>query len=155
MQHGKQPLTLWERKVVVENKAHRGKLWKVLGSEQFLRGIWEYLTHKKGRSKKDSSGRCSRKTRSKARPVVTGVTLQRGCGTSQKKCGYRLRSPDNAPCLHRNEAWQLGEFLRKNTGRKEGSVIGPLKEFWEAYEKVAMDDIDRLGVAQAILRKSH
>ena len=26
---------------------------------------------------------------------------------SQKKCGYRLRSPENAPCVQRNEAWQL------------------------------------------------
>ena len=31
---------------------------------------------------------------------------KRGSGTSQKKCGYRLRSPDNAPCVQQNEAWQ-------------------------------------------------
>ena len=59
------------------------------------------------------------KKKKKARSVATGVSFQRGSGTSQKKCGYRLRSPDNAPCVQRNEAWQLGEFLgRMQEGRK-------------------------------------
>ena len=79
-----------------------------------------------GRCKEDSSGRCSRKTRWKARSVTTRVSLQRGPGTSQKKCGYRLRSPDNAPCQCRNEAWQLGYFFRENAGRTESPVNGPL-----------------------------
>ena len=43
----------------------------------------------------------------------------------KRKCGYRLRSPDNAPCVHRNETWQLGEFYgRMQEGRK-----ALLKEF--------------------------
>ena len=40
----KQPLKLWQWKGVVDKKAHRGMLWKVFGSEQFLRGMWEYFT---------------------------------------------------------------------------------------------------------------
>ena len=39
VQQGKQPLKLCEWKGVVEKKAHGGRLWKVLGSEQFLRGM--------------------------------------------------------------------------------------------------------------------
>ena len=29
---------------VVEKKAHRGRLWEVMGSEQFLRGMWDHFT---------------------------------------------------------------------------------------------------------------
>ena len=32
---------------MVEKKAHRGRLWKVFGSEQFKRGMWEYFTLKR------------------------------------------------------------------------------------------------------------
>ena len=39
-QQGKQQLKLCEWNKVVEKKAHRGRLWKVFGSEQFLRGMW-------------------------------------------------------------------------------------------------------------------
>ena len=44
VQQGKQPLKLWEWKEVVEKKAHRGRIWKVMGTEQFLRGMWWYFT---------------------------------------------------------------------------------------------------------------
>ena len=37
VQQGTQPLKLWQWKEVVEKMAHRGRLSKVFGSEQFLR----------------------------------------------------------------------------------------------------------------------
>ena len=39
VQQGKQPLKSKKRKEVLEKKAHRGRLWKIFGSEQFLRGM--------------------------------------------------------------------------------------------------------------------
>ena len=51
MQQDKQPHKLWQWRGVVEKKAHRGRIWKVLGNEQFIRGFT-----RKGRSKEDSSG---------------------------------------------------------------------------------------------------
>ena len=33
-----------EWKEVVEKNAHRGGLWKIFGSEQFLREMWEHFT---------------------------------------------------------------------------------------------------------------
>ena len=44
----------------MEKKAHRGRLWKSFGSEQILRGMWEYFTLD-GKSTKDSRGHCWRK----------------------------------------------------------------------------------------------
>ena len=46
-------------------------------------------------------------------------SILRDSGTNQEKCGYRLRSPDNAPFAPRNEAWQLGECQgRIQAGRR-------------------------------------
>ena len=50
VQQGKQPLKLWEWSGVVEKKAQKGRLWKVLGSEQFLCGMWEYFTLERARA---------------------------------------------------------------------------------------------------------
>ena len=43
-QQGKQRLKLWQWRGVVERKAHRGRIWKVMDNAQFLRGMWEYST---------------------------------------------------------------------------------------------------------------
>ena len=129
VQQGKQPLKSEEWKEVVEKEAHRGSVWKVFGSGQFLRRMWEFFYSQKRMGKEESGGRRSRKTGRKARSVATGDSLQRGFGASQKKCGHRLRSPDNAPCVQRNEPWQLDKVLRKNAGKKESSVNEPLKGF--------------------------
>ena len=32
----------------MEKKAHRGRIWNVMGNEQLIRGMWEYVTLKKG-----------------------------------------------------------------------------------------------------------
>ena len=37
---------------MVEKKAHQGRLWKVFGSEHFLRGMWEYFTLKRAGARK-------------------------------------------------------------------------------------------------------
>ena len=94
----------------MEKKAHRGRLWKVFESEQFSARNVGVLHSFKGRNKNNSCGRCSGKVRRKARSVATGASVQRGSGTNKNKCGHRLWSLNDAPCLHRNEAWQLGEF---------------------------------------------
>ena len=43
---GKQAVKAAEWRVIVERKAFRGKLWKVPGMEQFVRGMWEYFTRR-------------------------------------------------------------------------------------------------------------
>ena len=53
-------------------------------------------------------------------------------------------------CLHRNEAWQLGET--KEECRKEGNRCE--WTFERIHEKVAMVDVGRLGIAQEIPRKN-
>ena len=138
-----------------EKKVHRGRLWKIFGSEQFLRGMWECFTLKRAEGKKDSSGRCSRKTTGKPRSVATGAFLQIRSGTSQKKCGYRLRSPDDAPCLHRNESLAIWKNFKEEC--RKGGVLceWTFARLQESHEKVAVDYIGGMSTAQEILRKKH
>ena len=44
MQQGEQSLKSKEWREVVERKALRGRLWKIFGSHQSLREMWEYFT---------------------------------------------------------------------------------------------------------------
>ena len=37
-------LQVWQWERVVEKKAHRGRIWNVMGNEQFISGMWEYFT---------------------------------------------------------------------------------------------------------------
>ena len=52
VQQGKQSLKSMEWREVAERKAHRGRLWKVFGSQQFLRGMREYFTLKRAWARK-------------------------------------------------------------------------------------------------------
>ena len=38
-QETKQPLKLWQWRGTVDKKAQRGRIWKVMGNEQYLRGM--------------------------------------------------------------------------------------------------------------------
>ena len=52
---GLAPLKNWQWKAVVEQKAHRGRLWKMLGKDQLLKGMWVYLSLERA-SEKVSEG---------------------------------------------------------------------------------------------------
>ena len=52
VQQGKPRLKLRQWKGIVEKKAHRGRIWNVIGNEQFRRGMWEYFTLKRAEARK-------------------------------------------------------------------------------------------------------
>ena len=43
---GQAPLTSWQWKAVVEKKAHRGRLWRMLGKDMFSRNVGVFLSCK-------------------------------------------------------------------------------------------------------------
>ena len=60
---------------MVEKKAHRGRLWKVFGSEQLLHGIWEYFTLKRVWARNLPADAAQEKQEGKqGRSVATGVS---------------------------------------------------------------------------------
>ena len=40
------PLPKWQWYEFTEKKAHRGRLWKMMGKEQYTREMWEYFAKK-------------------------------------------------------------------------------------------------------------
>ena len=52
VQQGKPRLNSWQWRAVVENKAHRGRKWKIMGNEQFIRGVWECYTLERAEAKR-------------------------------------------------------------------------------------------------------
>ena len=38
-QQGEPRLNSWQWRAVVENKAHRGRIWRIMGNEQVTRGV--------------------------------------------------------------------------------------------------------------------
>ena len=115
VQQGKQP---W--KEVVEKKAHRGRPRNVSGNEQFLRGMWKYVTLKRAGARKTLATLLKKNKKNNKVSGNKSVPSKKFCNKSKRSADTDLRSPDNAPCLQRNEAWQLGKCLRMNAGRKEG-----------------------------------
>ena len=43
---GEKPLTKWQWNEFVEKKAHRGRLWRMFGEDQYIREMWEYVAEK-------------------------------------------------------------------------------------------------------------
>ena len=48
----KKSLTNWQWHEFAEKKAHRGRLWKMMGKEQFIREMWEHFCQERARVKR-------------------------------------------------------------------------------------------------------
>ena len=49
---GEKPLSNVQWRQVVEKKAYRGRMWKMIGKEPYLRGMWEYFLQERSRVKR-------------------------------------------------------------------------------------------------------
>ena len=70
-------LKCWQRKAVVEKKAHRGILWRMLGKDQFTQGMWEVFLSCMSEREEISKGCRARKAGRDTRPMATRVCCQR------------------------------------------------------------------------------
>ena len=67
---------------MVEQKAHRGKLWKMFGKDQFMPKDVGLLLSGKSENGKVFSRMLEGKTGRDASPMATGVSHQRSLGSS-------------------------------------------------------------------------
>ena len=91
---GKQPLKSKEWREVVERKAHRGRLWKIFGCEQFLRGMWEYCSLKR---------------------AGQGRVLPKCALFAAAVCARPQRSP--CPMVNATSSWWFGSARRRRERR--------------------------------------
>ena len=106
----------------MEKKAHRGIIWKVMGSEQFIRGVWQYSTLKRSEVKKilDDASRERQEgiqgqwqKESPCREVLEQVR-----GNADVGCASQMMRQGNL--ARRNGSWE-----RANRKKQEiGNVIG-------------------------------
>ena len=92
------------------------------------------LLTKKGRGKEDSRGCSAGKARKDTRSVATGISLQRGSGASQRKCGFDV-APQICVVASCNEERQLGSIQRKMQERRKVIGVGPRKNTRSSEEK--------------------
>ena len=60
-------------------------------------------------------------------------------------------APNDAARLPCSEVTAVGKNSKKDTGKKKSQRSGPSKFLRDAYEKVANDEIGRLGIVLGIL----
>ena len=152
VEQGKQSLKSKECREAVERKAHRGKLWKIFGSEQFLRGMWEYFTLKRTRARKTAADAAQEKREGMQghwqQESFFKEVLEQVKRSADTDCNAKmLRRAYNAKKLCNWESF-------KKECKKEGKPCGrTIERLQEAYDKVALEDIVRLSIAHDILRK--
>ena len=67
---------------------------------------------KRTRARKNLADAARKKRKGNQGSVATGVSIQRGSGTNQEKCRYRLQSPGDAPSLPRMKM-AIGRISRR------------------------------------------
>ena len=153
VQQGKQPLEWKEWRGVVERKAHRRRLSKIVGSEQFLRGMWEYFTLRRARTRKilaDATQEEQEGTQdqwqqeSPFKEVLEQVirNADTDCNAQTMRSAYNAKKSGN---------W---ESFKEEFRKEEKLCEYTFERVQEACERVAMGGIGRLGIAQEIPRKS-
>ena len=144
----KPQLKSWQWRAVVERKAHRWRIWKVMGNEQFKRGKWVYFTHRRAEVKKilaDASRERQEgiqgqwQQASSFREILEQVRGNAGvgCRSQMMRRGYLAM---------RDGSW---EEFKERYWEEEESPEWTLERIREAHEKVAKYEID----AWALCRK--
>ena len=112
VQQGKQSLKSKEWREVVERKAQSCRLWKIFGSEQFLHGMWGYFTRTIAWARNIPADATQAKQEGIRGQWQHESLFKDVLEKSQKKCGYRLQCPNDAPCVQCKAVGQLGNLQR-------------------------------------------
>ena len=130
------PLKSWQWKAVVEKKAHRSRLWKMLGKDQVFQGMWECFSLERRKRKKflwDAE-----------KEKQEGIQVQRQQESPAKECLEEVKSSADTDCTSRLMrygycALKDGDWEEyKRTLEVEVSATGwAFERIREALEKVA------------------
>ena len=101
---GEEPLTNVQWRQVVEEKAYRGRRWKLMGKEPYLRGMWEHFS-------------CERSKAKKFRQLADEEKQVSGSRN-------RLQRIYDEERLHRLEKWNVGRIKRNLEGKVESLRMG-------------------------------
>ena len=80
---GEEPLTNVQWRQVVEKKAYRGRMWRMMGKVPYLRWMWEHFSSEKIEGKEISTTGRLGKAGGNTRAVAAGIASQRILGASE------------------------------------------------------------------------
>ena len=136
----------------MQKKAPRGRMWKIMGKCPIYTWNVGVFHSQKGRGKEDSGRCCAEKARRNTRSLTTGTfreVLEQVSGNVDMGCSAQIIRKRYIAI--RDDIW---EEFRKGCREKEKSSEWTPEKIREGCEKVAKDEIGRLGIVQKILGKS-
>ena len=147
------PLTNVQWREVVEKKAYRGRMWKMMGKEPYLRGMWEHFSCERSKAKKfrqladeEKQARIQGQWQqeSPAREYLEQVKCchDTDCNEPMMKKGFTAL---------KNGTWEeYKETLRKKMKASEWAF----DRIKEAFELVAQDEAEKMSIVQEIMIRS-
>ena len=143
-------MTKWKWYEFLERKAHRGRLWKMMGKEQCIREMWEYFCRERLTVKK------FREYAEKERQA--GMQGQRQHESPAREYLEQVKCCNDAGCTHRLLK-QAFLALKGGTGNNTKSTFRKEVKVseWgedrikEEFEKVAKDEARKLSTVQEIM----
>ena len=143
----------WQWKAVVEKKAHRGRLRRMLGKDQYIQGMWEFFSLERVKAKKFMKNAKEEKQE--------GMQGQWQRESPAKEYLEQVKSCAETDCTPKMMKYWY--FALKGGDWKEYKSIFMVETRateWafetkrEAFEKVAKDEAGRLNIVQGSLLKS-
>ena len=120
-------------------------MWTIIAHEQFIRGTWKHFTLKRAEAKKILEGAARERQEGiqgqwqQASPFRE--VLEQARGNVDMGCSAQIMR--GSFIATRDDSWE--EFRKGMQRKREKSSEWTLEKTREAYEKVAREDIGRLG----------
>ena len=111
---GRPQLKLWQWRAVVEKKAHRGRLWKLLVKDQLLRVMWAFFSLERAKAKKLLGD-----ARKEEQEGVQGHSQQE---SPAKEVLKQVRGSAETDCSPQNDGIRIPCFVRRYLGGMQGKV---------------------------------
>ena len=150
---GEKPLTNVQWREVVEKKAYRGRMWKMMGREPYLRGMWEYFLQERSRVK-----RFRELADEEKQAGVQGQWQQESPSKEyleQMKCCHDTDC--NEPMMKKGFfALKSGEWeeFQETFRKKMKASAWAFDRIKEAFELVAQDEAEKMSIVQEIMLRS-
>ena len=148
--NGEKPLSNVQSRQVAEKKAHRGRMWKMIGKEPFLIGMWKHFLQERSRAKrfrelaeeeKQAGIQGQWQQESPAREYLEQVKCchDTDCNEPMMKQGFTAIKSG------------IGKNTKTPSERKMKASEWAFDIIREAFEKVAQDEAVKVSIVQEIM----
>ena len=136
----------------MEKKAYRGRMWKMLGKEPYLRGMWEHFSCERSKAKKfrqlaDEDEQAGIQGQWQLESPATEYLEQVKC-CHDTDCNESLMTKGFTTLT--NGTWEECKEIFKEKMKASEWAFDRIKE---AFDLVAHDKVENMSIAQEIMLK--